>query len=403
MKRHDVEIALADVRQEFAGLDGDWSWFDNAGGSFTLQSVIRRVTEYMQSSPVQLGAGYPLSQLAVARQSEAVQKLAAFINARDASELVLGGSSTALTWQTANAFRALLREGDEIIITVMDHEANRSPWLSLRAHGVVVHTWAIDRSDFSLSLSHLDELLNERTRLVAFSQCSNLLGRIEPVADITRRVHDAGARVFVDGVAYAPHRRVDVRALDVDFYVCSLYKIFGPHIGMLYGKRDALIELGNINHEYFGADALPHKLQPGGASYELAWGAGGIPEYFDAWRARAGADPFEIIARHEAELARPLLEMLDAHPAVTLLGSADADPGSRLPIIAFRHARKQSADIATALAERRIAVKHGHFHSRRLLEFLGIPPDDGVVRVSFAHYNTAEEVRRLISALAAIL
>lgn len=403
MKRHDVEIALADVRQEFAGLDGDWSWFDNAGGSFTLQSVIRRVTEYMQSSPVQLGAGYPLSQLAVARQSEAVQKLAAFINARDASDLVLGGSSTALTWQTANAFRALLREGDEIIITVMDHEANRSPWLSLRAHGVVVRTWEIDRSDFSLSLSHLDELLNERTRLVAFSQCSNLLGRIEPVADITRRVHDAGARVFVDGVAYAPHRRVDVRALDVDFYVCSLYKIFGPHIGMLYGKRDALIELGNINHEYFGADALPHKLQPGGASYELAWGAGGIPEYFDAWRARAGADPFEIIARHEAELARPLLEMLDAHPAVTLLGSADAGPDSRLPIIAFRHARKQSADIATALAERRIAVKHGHFHSRRLLEFLGIPPDDGVVRVSFAHYNTAEEVRRLISALAAIL
>lgn len=404
MKKHALDVSLtADVRREFAGLDATWAYLDNAGGSFTLRTVIERVAEYMQTSPVQLGAGYALSQQAAARQADAVAALARFINAQHASDIVLGSSSTALTWQAARALRPLLRAGDEIIITVMDHEANRSPWLALRDAGVTVRTWELDRNDLSLSLQTLDALLNEKTRLVCVSQCSNILGRIEPVAEIARRVHAAGARVFVDGVAYAPHRRVDVQALGVDFYVCSLYKIFGPHIGMLYGKREALLELGNINHEYFAADALPYKLQPGGASYELVFGAGGIPAYFEHWSETAGVDPFELIAHHEAELSRPLLEFLDAHPAVTLFGSADANPLTRLPIIAFRHATKRSADIAAALAERQIAVKHGHFHSRRLLEFLDVPSDDGVVRVSFAHYNTAEEVERLLSALNDVL
>lgn len=391
------------MRARFAGLESDWAWFDNAGGSFTLRAVIERVTDYMQTMPIQLGGAYGLSQQAAARQAEAVAGLAAFINAGEPAEIVLGGSSTALTWQVAQAMRAQLRTGDEIVITRMDHEANRSPWLALRDAGVTVRNWDIDPDNLSLSLEQLDQLLNPRTRLVCFSQCSNILGNVEPVAEITRRAHAAGARVFVDGVAYAPHRRVDVRALDVDFYVCSLYKIFGPHIGMLYGKRDALLELGNINHEYLLPDALPHRLQPGGASYELVWGAGGIVDYFDDWRARAGVDPFELIARHESELSRPLLEFLDAAPRVRLIGNADPDPDHRLPIIAFRHATLSSASIATALAGRRLAVKHGHFHSRRLLEFLGIPPDDGVVRVSLAHYNTRDEVDRLVAALQDIL
>ncbi len=403
MKKQQLEPALIDARREFAGLESDWAYFDNAGGSFTLRRVIERVGEYMQTMPVQLGGNYPLSQQAATRQAEAMRQLAAFVNAAHAEEILFGASSTALTWQLARAMRPLLKGGDEIVITVMDHEANRSPWLWLREFGVTVRSWEIDRDDFSLSLRKLDELLNQRTRLVCFSQCSNLLGRIEPVKEITRRVHAAGARVFVDGVAYAPHRRVDVREWDVDFYVCSLYKIFGPHIGMLYGRRGILLELANINHEYLAADALPYKLQPGGASYELAWGAAGIPEYFSRWETESGSDPFEEIARHEARLATPLLAFLAAHDDVTLLGSPDADPLARLPIIAFRHATLPSAGIAAALADRRLAVKHGHFHSRRLLEFLGIPPEDGVVRVSFAHYNTADEVERLVSALGEIL
>ena len=145
-----------------------------------------------------------------------------------------------------------------------------------------------------------------------------------------------------------------------------------------------------------GAGAIA--FEPAGAG-TAAWGAAGIPEYFSAWESESGRDPFEIIAQHEAALAAPLLEFLDAHPETTLIGPAHADAGTRLPIIAFRHATLASAHIARALAERHIAVKHGHFHSRRLLEFLGIPPDDGVVRVSFAHYNTRIEVTRLLEAL----
>lgn len=394
---------MAAARADFAGLGDDWVWFDNAGGSFTLQETIARVAEYMRTMPVQLGGNYALSLQAGARQREATGKLAQFINARTAEEIVFGSSSTALTWQLARAMRPLLQPGDEIIITVMDHEANRSPWLWLQECGVKIRTWNVNEDTLALSLEHLDELLNPRTRLVCFSQCSNILGRIEPVAEITQRAHAVGARVFVDGVAYAPHRRIDVQQWDVDFYVCSLYKLFGPHIGMLYGKREALLELGNINHEYLAADALPYKLQPGGASYELVWGATAIVDYFEQWQQRASRDPFELIAGHESALLQLLLNFLSARADISLLGSPNANPASRLPIVAFRHATLPSKHIADALIARKLAVRHGHFHSRRLLEYLGIPPDDGVVRISLAHYNAPEEIERLIQSLQEIL
>lgn len=387
------------ARSAFAGLEGDWAYFDNAGGSFILQQVVDRVADYLRTSPVQLGGSYPLSRQAAQHQTDAIAALARFVNAGSNDELVLGSSSTALTWQVAHASRSLLQPGDEIIISEIDHEANRSPWLWLAELGVRVRTWQLDRDRFALSLDHLDELLNERTRLVAFSHCSNILGHIEPVEHITRRVHAAGARVFVDGVAFAPHREVDVRKLNVDFYVCSLYKVFGPHLGLLYGRREALLELGNINHEYLPADALPYKLQPGGASYELVWGAAGIVDYFESWQGNA----FDDIAAHEQQLIEPLLDFLASQPQVTLYGAASADPRTRLPIIAFRSHRHRSADIVARLQEHRLATRHGHFHARRLLERLGLPVDDGVVRISFAHYNTATEVQRLVSALKLIL
>lgn len=404
MKIHELEKQdMVAARADFAGLSDDWAWFDNAGGSFTLHETITRVADYMRTTPVQLGGHYELSLQAATRQREATEKLAGFINATAAEEIVFGSSSTALTWQVARAMRPLLQPGDEIIVSVMDHEANRSPWLWLQECGVEVRTWNVDRNALALSLEHLDELLNPRTRLVCFSQCSNILGRIEPVAEITRRVHAVGARVFVDGVAFAPHRRIDVQQWDVDFYVCSLYKLFGPHIGMLYGKREALLELGNINHEYLAADALPYKLQPGGASYELVWGATAIVDYFERWQQRTSRDPFELVARHESALLQPLLDYLATQCDIFLLGSANADLAARLPIVSFRHVALPSQHIANALITRKLAVRHGHFHSRRLLEYLGIPPDDGVVRISLAHYNTAEEIERLVQALQEIL
>lgn len=402
MKKKLLEPAFFLDESIFARPADNWAYFDNAGGSFTLHEVITRTADYMRSTPVQLGGVYPLSREAALRQLHALRKLAGFINAADETEVVLGSSSTALTWQAARAMRPLLREGDEIIITEMDHEANRSPWLWLKECGVTIRTWKLD-SDFALSMEHLDKLLNNRTRLVCFSHCSNILGRIEPVAEVTRRVHAAGARVYVDGVAYAPHRQIDVRAWGVDFYVFSLYKLFGPHIGMLYGKREALLELGNINHEYLPDDALPYKLQPGGVSYELAWGATAIVDYFEKWRERDGVEPFETIGEYESGLIRPLLEFLASRDDITVFGPAAADAAVRLPIVSFRHSAIDSATLAGELVKRELAVRHGHFHSLRLLESLGLPAQDGVVRVSLAHYNTRQEMDRLLQALEEIL
>lgn len=405
MKKH-----ITWAREQFAGLDQpaqgtayDWAYFDNAGGSFTLRSVIGRVRDYMATTPVQLGASYPLSKLAAERQAEAVSALGAFINAKESREVVLGPSSTALTWRVALALKPTLKPGDEIIVTNMDHEANRSPWLSLRDAGIVIREWKIDADRWHLPLEQLDELLNERTRLVCFSQCSNILGTIEPVKEITRRVHAAGARVFVDGVAFAPHRPVDVRDWNVDFYVFSLYKVFGPHIGLLYGRSDALLSLSSLNHEYLAAEDIPYRLQPGGANYELTWGAAAIPEHLRTFDKLCGGDgtgamAWKAITEYEMGMMNELLDYLRQRNDVRVLGLTDATH-SRLPIMSFIIENHRSRDVVAHLEKHHIAAKHGHFHSRRLLEFLNIEPADGVVRISLAHYNRAEEIARLIGAL----
>lgn len=394
------------VRTRFAGLDDDgWRFFDNAGGSFALAETAERVAAYLRETPVQLGGSYPRSEAAAGRQAGAVAALAGMVNARHSEEIVLGGSATALTWQLSRALQPSLQQGDEIIITRMDHEANRSPWLALRRFGIVVHELRIDRETWNVDREQLRALLGERTRLVCIGHASNILGRIEPIADIAREVHAAGALLFVDGVAVAPHRQVDMQALGVDFYVMSLYKVFGPHLGLLYGRRELLVNLANLNHEYLAADAIPYKLQPGGASYELVHGAAAIPGYIEALDREHGGNgdgkaAWSAILDHENALQAPLLEFLAATPDVELLGPATVE--NRLPIIAFRVAGKRCIEIVKALEERKLACRSGHFHARRLLESLDIDPEDGVVRVSLAHYNTEGEIEQLLNALNAV-
>lgn len=406
------------VRGKFAGLENEagketglsrkesqlpWLFLDNAGGAFVLTRVIDRIADYLRSTPVQLGGSYPLSLLAAQRQQQATAALAEWINANYPEELVFGPSATALTWRLAVSLGDFLSSGDEIIVTNLDHEANRSPWLRLTRNGIQVRTWEVE-GDTGLDLDRLDSMLGERTRLVCISHCSNILGRIEPVAEIARRVHAAGARLFVDGVAYAPHRQLDMQAIGADFYVFSLYKTFGPHAGLLWGNREALLELKGINHEYLEEDALPYKFQPGGANYELNWGSAGIPEYFAELDQHlrgdgSGATAWQQIAEHEAALAERLLDYLANRKDVKIVGPRDAGIAERLPIIAFCIEGFRSRDVVSHLEKHHIAARHGHFHARRLLERLGIDTDDGVVRVSFAHYNSMADVERLISAL----
>lgn len=390
------------IRNRFPGLDQDWIFFDNAGGSFVLDTVIERAAEYMRNTPVQLGASYAVSELATQRQAAAEKAMAAYLNARDPREVVIGPSTTEMIGRLARALRPTLDEGDEIIVTDIDHEANIGAWRRLAETGIAVKTWPVNPDTLHLELDDLAPLMNERTRLVAFTHCSNIVGSIEPVAEIAKFVHARGAQICVDGVAFAPHRRVDVQALDVDYYVFSTYKTYGPHLAVLYGKQDLLLALDNLNHEFIGRDTLPYKLQPGAVSYELAWSLTAIPEYFQWLHAEMGVFE-EDIAAHETALMNPLLEFIDARPDLHLLGEAKADPARRVPTIAFTVDGRDSADVPPPLDAKHIAVRFGHFYAKRLIDKLGLAEKNGVVRASMVHYNTVEEVEMLVHALDEIL
>ena len=397
----DVERA----RKRFPALGQGWVLMDNAGGSAVLDTVIERMADYMRSTPVQLGASYALSRQAVERQAQAATETAFLINAASPDEIVFGPSSSSLLSRLARAIASQLEPGDEIIVSEADHESNITPWVRLAEHGVVIRTWPVDPERGHLDHDALDGLLNERTRLVCMGHTSNILGAAEPVADVAQRVHAAGARLVVDGVAWAPHRLTDVQACDADFYVFSGYKVFGPHMAVLYGKAGQLRALDNINLEFLDRAAVPYKLQPGGYCYEAAYAFGAVPDYL-LDQAPCGGTPreklaaaWQSMAEHENRLTARLLDYLLGHPGVSVHGPRVADRDIRLPVISFSAADRDSAQIVTAVDASQIGIRFGDFHARRLVSRLGLHRQNGVVRVSMAHYNTLAEVDRLIDAL----
>lgn len=399
-------LDLDHVRAQFPGLETDWTLFDNAGGSVPCRQVIDRVTDHLRNRCVQLGGSYPMSAEATEAVEDGRRAVAALIGA-EADEVVLGSSSTMLARTLASALRPLLKPGDEVIVTGLDHETNVSGWRTLAEHGVVIKQWPFRPDGLRLELEDLEPLLTARTRLVAFSHCSNIIGRIHDAAAIVRRVHEAGAWTCVDGVAFGPHRRIDVKALDTDFYFASLYKIYGPHVSFLYGKRERLLAAAGQNHLFFGEQDLPDKLEPGAPNHELSASLPGIIEYLTGLDDGDSDRPltarldraFERIAETEEALCAPLLEFLDAHPSVRLIGSADPTSAERAPTISFTVEGRKASEIIPPLDERKLAVRWGHFYAYRLVRELGLLESDGVVRASMVHYNTPEEVVRLIEAL----
>ena len=235
------------ARSHFPALDQGWALFDNAGGSVAPRTVIDRATDYLRRYMVQLGASYRASAEAL-ELVERGKRAAAELLGAEAGEIVIGPSSTMNVLVLAGALGSTLKAGDEVVVTNLDHEANSGAWRRLAERGVVVKQWNFDPESYALLPSDLEPLLSSRTRLVCFTHCSNLIGTIHDVAGIARLAHAAGARVVVDGVAFAPHRRVDVKALGVDCYLVSLYKVFGPHLAALYCRRELLSEMPNQNH-----------------------------------------------------------------------------------------------------------------------------------------------------------
>jgi len=390
------------VRSRFPALAGPWAYFDNAGGSQVLRTVAERVADYLLSTNVQTGASYEPSLAASQKLSQARARIATFVGASRPEEVFFGPSTTVLVRFLATAMASHLVAGDEIVLTNFDHESNIGPWLILKERGVVFKTWEIDPETLVPKLDDLDRLMTPRTRLVCVTHASNLLGSINPIREYADFVHARGALICVDGVAYAPHRAIDVQALDVDYYVFSFYKTYGPHYAVMYGRHALLLELDGLYHYFYGKDKVPGKLEPGNPCYELAWGAAGIVDYVEALAGGEGrsaiTQAFDDIAMHEAEIGERLLSWLRARNGVRIIGHRGSEAEIRVPTISFTVDGHDPQEIVAATDHSKLGVRHGDFHSRRLAEALGLAPA-GVIRVSMVHYNTVAEVDRLIEAL----
>jgi cysteine desulfurase family protein (TIGR01976 family) len=371
-------------------------FLDNAGGSQTLARVADRVRDYLLSTNVQLGASYRVSELAGERVAEAQAATARYVGAADPREIVIGSSTTQLLHNLALAMAGRLTPGDEVVVTSADHHANIGPWKRLENRGIVVKTWPVDEETWKLEERGLLPLLGRRTRLVAFTHVSNLLGSIHDVARLARVVHEHGASVCVDGVAYAPHRAIDVGAWDVDYYVFSFYKVYGPHLAVLYGKRALLDDLDTINHDFIGKE-LPYKLQPGNVNFELTYGLGGIYEYVEALGGKDTA--FAAIAAHEEKLSERLLSFLLQRNGVRVHGASTSSRDVRVPTVSFSVAGAWSEAIVRTVDPHGIGIRHGDFYAKGLMRAFGLASDAGVVRVSAVHYNTEAEIDRVIAAL----
>ena len=411
-----MELDLDFVRAQFPAFADpqtrDWVFFENAGGSYVPATVISRLQRFFVEHKVQPYGAFALSKQAGEEMDESYAAIAELINAAP-EEITIGPSTTLNLYVLAQSLRHLLRPGDEIIVTNQDHEANVGCWRRLSEHGMIMREWRVGKADAELELSDLEDLISDKTRLVCCTLCSNLVGTHNDMASIVEMAHKVGALVVADGVSYAPHVIPDMQTLGVDFYAYSTYKTFGTHQGVLWGSSEALKKTEGQSH-FFNEEKSRYRLNPAGPQHAEIAALAGIAEYFDVLYGHHFGDAkgslheratkvFELVSEHEARLANILLDYLKGKSNIRLLGQDHAETGKRASTIAFHARAMPSTHIAQKLAEHRIGVGSGHFYALRCVEALGMDPEDGVVRVSMVHYNTVEEVQKLVGVLDAIL
>ncbi len=400
----------ARIRAHFPALGGTTVFLENAGGSQVPLVVADRVRDYMLSSYVQLGAGYRLSQQSSRLVAEARDFVRLLMGGRD-GEVILGPSTSVLLQMLADCYARVLEPGQEVVVAEAGHEANVGPWQRLARVGVEVKWWRVYPETCTSPLEQLEPLLSRRTALVAFPHVSNLLGDIEDVRAITDTVHAVGARVVVDGVAYAPHRAMAVDAWGADWYAYSAYKVYGPHMAALWGRRDALAEVTGPNHFFVADDDVPYKFELGGVDHEGCAGLLGLRDYLgflggltigDAVDRPAVERAFDVMTACELPCQAALISYLRSRTDVRIVGPTEDGP-SRVGTVSFVHSSRSSHEITEVVDRSDIAIRHGHMYAYRLCQALGLDPEDGVTRVSLVHYNTPEEIARLIDVLDAAL
>ncbi|KUF12330.1 aminotransferase class V-fold PLP-dependent enzyme [Pseudoponticoccus marisrubri] len=382
------------------GLAGQ-AHFENAGGSYACAPVIDRLTRFYHDRKVQPYGPFGAAERAGAEMDEARARLAGLLGV-ETDEVSFGPSTTQNAYVLAQAFRQFLSPGEAIVVTNQDHEANSGPWRRLEEEGIEIREWKIDPETGHLDPAALDPLLDEKVRLVCFPHCSNVVGEINPVVEITARAHAAGAFVCVDGVSYAPHGFPEVGAMGADIYLFSAYKTYGPHQGIMVIRRALGEALPNQGH-FFNGDTLYKRFTPAGPDHAQVAACAGIADYVEALAAHheigAGC-VHDLMRAHETRLLQPLLDAVADRPGVRLLGPRDA--ASRAPTVALALTRP-ALEAATALADHGIMAGGGDFYAVRPLQALGVDPERGVLRLSFVHYTSEDEVARLIAALDAVL
>jgi cysteine desulfurase family protein (TIGR01976 family) len=406
-------IDLDFIRSNFPAFEEpsleNFALFENAGGSYACKQTIERLNRYYRQTKVQPYYDYPASSTAGALMDSARERMAAWLNIGK-DEIHFGPSTSQNTYVIAQALRQELERGDEVIVTNQDHEANIGVWSRLEAEGIVVREWKVDPDTAELHPMDLEVLLGNRTRAVAFTHCSNIVGSINPVREITDLIHKAGAWAIVDGVSFCPHGMPDIQALGADIYLFSLYKVYGPHLGAMYINRTLNAELPYQGH-FFNAGLPRARFTPAGPDHAQIAAVNGVIDYMEAVYSHhfPGGAPVEeraaavrnLFRDHETNLLQPLLDFLAAHPRVRMIGKTTAT--TRAPTVSFTVEGYRSTDLASRLTEFDLGVGVGHFYAYRLIEALGIDLEDGAVRASFVHYTTSDEVDRLIEALDELL
>jgi cysteine desulfurase family protein (TIGR01976 family) len=417
-----LEASIQEIRNQFPALQQLTRrghrpvYFDGPGGTQAPQRVIDAMADYLIKKNSNTHGQFFTSQKTDETIHEARVAVADFINAASHEQIIFGANMTTLTFHLSRSIAKILQVGDEIIVTRLDHDANISPWLALEEKGVVIRWLDFHPEDCTLDLGALEKLLNRRTRLLAVGYASNAVGTINEVKRLGEMVHGVGGMIYVDAVHYAPHGPIDVQEIDCDFLVCSAYKFFGPHAGVLYGKREVLeklppykvrpqestppnkFETGTLNHEGLaGTMAAIEYLADLGKSY------GDMKsERLDHYHGRRRDLKLAMHAMqpYERELSSKLLAGLKSISGLKIYGITDEKNFShRTPTFAIRHSKLAPEEVARRLGEQGIYVWDGNFYALEVTTRLGVEEHGGVVRIGLVHYNTAEEIDRLINAL----
>src|SRR3989441_8452742 len=386
-------------------------FLDGPGGPKAPQPVIDAISGYLRRNNANTAGAYATSRNTDAMIAEARRAMADFFNC-DPDEVVFGPNMTTLTYAISRSIGRELHPGDEILLTHLDHDANISPWRALEEHGVTIRLAEINEEDCTLDIEDLASKITGRTKLVAVGYASNAVGTINAVETIIRLAHKAGALAYIDAVHYAPHGPIDVRALDCDFLVCSTYKFFGPHMGVLYGKREHLKRLVPYKVRA-NTNAIPNRWEWGTLNHECIAGIAACVDYL-ADLGRRGDRPattrraallaaYHAIQKHERILAERLIRGLAAIPRLKIYGITDPRRfDQRCPTIAVRIAGYTPLELATALGERGFFTWDGNYYALNLTERLDVEKDGGFLRIGLVHYNTSEELDRLLLALRGI-